>query len=187
MNREESFCVAPGVLIAMPQLQDPNFLRTVVLMIDHNEEGALGLVISRTLPRSCREVSEGLGFSWCGAPEALLRQGGPVDPYSLWLLHDERWSFEETINLGSGLAVSRSREALMQMCQEGAQELLLLVGYAGWASDQLEQEISAGAWLTAPLSREMLFGWPPEQLWAQSLEAMGINPAFLVEGARSLQ
>lgn len=181
------FSTAPGVLIAMPQLEDPNFHRSVVVMIQHDAEGALGLVINHPLPHPCAEIAAGFGLPWHGDPDVQLRRGGPVEPQSLWMLHDDGWAFDETMRVCPGVAVSRSREALTRMCRGEERRIRLLVGYAGWGPGQLEGEISAGSWLTAPATPAQLFDWPLDEIWTRTIESLGFDPAFLVAGAPTVQ
>jgi len=186
-ERGTDFTTAPGILIAVPQLLDTNFLRSVVVMIEHNERGALGLVINHATDHECAGVTEGMGLEWPGDEEARLLRGGPVEQHSLWMLHDDGWCFEETMRVAPGVGVSRSREALRRMCEGNEARLVLLVGYAGWGSGQLEQEISAGAWITGETTADVLFRWPREEVWERALRRLGIDPAHLVEGAGSVQ
>ncbi|MCA9541736.1 MAG: YqgE/AlgH family protein, partial [Myxococcales bacterium] len=159
------FTTAPGVLIAVPQLLDPNFLRSVVVMIDHDERGALGLVVNQPLPHQCAAVAAGFGLAWGGDEDAPLLRGGPVEPQSLWMLHDDGWWFDETMRVADGVGVSRSREALTRMCEGGEAKLRLLIGYAGWGPGQLEGEIAAGSWIVAKVSPALVFEWPADEIW----------------------
>lgn len=181
------FSTASGVLIAVPQLDDPNFHRSVVAMISHDREGAYGLVINAQLPHACAEVAAGFELPWPGSGESRLCRGGPVEPQSLWMLHDDGWCFDETMRVADGIAVSRSREALTRMCEGGEQQLRLYVGYAGWGPGQLEAEIARGSWIVGELSAEMLFSWPVDEMWARALARLGIDPAHLVETAGTVQ
>lgn len=182
-----AFSTAPGVLIAMPQLVDPNFNRAVVMMVEHDARGALGLVINQVMPHGCSAIAAGFGLSWPGDEGVPLRKGGPVEPQSLWMLHDDGWAFDETMKVCPGVSVSRSREGLTRMCNGGEHHLRLLVGYAGWGPGQLEGEIAAGSWLTAPADKAQIFDWPADQVWQRALGTLGIDPAFLVQGGSTLQ
>lgn len=182
-----SFSTAPGILIAAPQLADPNFHRAVVLMVEHNDQRALGLVINVELPHAAAEVAAELGATWVGHPEAKLRRGGPVEPQSLWMLHDDGWAFSETMRALDHVSVSRSREALTRMCAAREQRLVFLAGYAGWGAGQLEREIAQGAWLVSRASPEMVYEWPVASIWERALRAMGVDPAHLVEAAGAIQ
>lgn len=181
------FSTAPGVLIAVPQLMDGHFERAVVVMVEHDQDGALGLVINHALERRCHEVVDGFELPWPGVSEDRLRRGGPVEPQSLWMLHDDGWCFDETIRVSGGVSVSRSSEAISRLCIGGESSLRLLVGYAGWGAGQLESEIQAGSWIVGELSAELVFEWPTAEIWVRALGALGIDPAFLVEGADLIQ
>lgn len=181
-----SFSTAPGILIAVPQLTDPNFNRAVVVMVEHHEEGALGLVINHPTHHRNAEITRNLDLIWPGAEDARLLRGGPVEPQSLWILHDDGWGFEETVKVGPGVAVSRSREALSRMCSAEEEHMLLVVGYAGWSPGQLENEISLGSWITSEMTADLLFDWPREDVWRRALAQMGIEPAHLVGGSTGL-
>ncbi len=178
------FTTAPGILIAMPSLHDPNFVRSVVVMIDHTPEGAVGLVVNQPMPHTCADITRELGVAWSGPADAHLRRGGPVEPQSLWMLHDDGWGFDETTRVASGIAVSRSREALERMCGGEERHLLLFVGCASWGPGQLDAEIATGAWITSDVAAPMVFDWPPHEIWERALRRMGIDPAHLVESER---
>lgn len=183
----ERFSSAPGVLIAMPELVDPNFERAVVVMIQHDAQGALGLVINHPLGHSCAEVASRFGLPWTAEGDKRLLRGGPVEQQSLWMLHADGWGFDETMRVCPGVAVSRSKEALTRMCRSGESRLRLLVGYAGWGPGQLEGEIQAGSWLTAAAGPTQIFEWPPEEVWMRSVYSLGIDPAHLIGGGQTLQ
>ncbi len=181
------FSSAPGVLIAMPELVDPNFHRAVVVMIQHDAEGALGLIINHPLTHRCADVAAGFGLPWAGPSDLELGRGGPVEQQSLWMLHDDGWGFDETMRVCDGVSVSRSKEALDRMCRGGERRLRLFVGYAGWGPGQLEGEIQGGSWLTAAAGATQIFDWPADEIWARSVRSLGIDPAFLVGGGHTLQ
>ena len=181
------FCAAPGVLIALPQLNDDNFSRSVVMMIEHNGDGALGLIINQSIPHACQEVTESFELNWTGDVDESLRKGGPVEPNGLWMLHDDGWCFDETMKVVDGVAVSRSREALTRMCTGGETRIRLLVGYSGWGAGQLEREIAEGSWLTTAASPEMVFDWPIEEIWSRAIRSLGIQPEQLVDGGLTRQ
>ena len=181
------FSVAPGVLVAMPELDDPNFHRSVVVMIEHDEQGALGLVLTNLTQLKAADVADGFGLPWAAPPELRLRNGGPVEPNCLWILHDDGWFFSESMRLSQGVAASRSKEALTRICEGSEAKIRLFVGYAGWGSGQLEAEIASGSWLVAPFLPEMVFEWSPDELWLKTLSTIGIDPAFLVGGGPLVQ
>ncbi len=178
------FSTAPGILIAMNELMDPNFFRSVVVMVEHNEEGALGLVLNHQTEYLCRTVVDSFDLEWPSVEEMHLLRGGPVESQSLWMLHDDGWRFSETMRLAGGISVSRSREALSRLCAADENRIRFIVGYAGWGPGQLEQEIAEGAWLTGALHPELVFDYPAEDVWTKAIRSLGVDPAHLV-GANS--
>lgn len=175
--------LVPGLLIAAPALDGPTFRRSVVVLVQHDASGALGLVLNHPIDHPCAQVSATFGLPWPGPAEAVLRRGGPVEPRSLWMLHGDGWAFDETLKVSEGVSVSRSREALTRMCEAGEERLQLYVGYAGWGPGQLEQEIAQGAWILAQPDLDLLFEVPLDRLWHAALGQLGIDPAFLMDPA----
>ncbi|MGC6416898.1 MAG: YqgE/AlgH family protein [Bradymonadia bacterium] len=178
---------APGLLIAMPQLLDPNFHRSVILMLEHGDEGALGLVINHETEHRCRDVAESFGLDWTPGDEIFLRRGGPVEKQSLWMVHADRWRFDETLMVGAGMAVSRSKKALEEMFLADESKLRLIIGYAGWGAGQLESELAEGSWIYTDISPEMIFEWSADSMWERALRTAGIDPAHLVSGGGIVQ
>jgi putative transcriptional regulator len=175
--------VAPGFLVAMPQLPDPNFERTVVLMIEHGAQGSLGLVVNRPSELRLAELFETLGFEWAGDPDSRIWSGGPVAPRSGWLLHEplaEVESGEGLLEVTDGIWLSTSADHLREVAAAPPARLRFLLGYAGWGASQLESELASGSWLLAPATAKLLFDTPPEQMWQAVIRSLGIDPASLV-------
>ncbi len=171
---------APGFLVAMPNLRDPNFAETVVLMLEHNKDGAVGLVINRRFPGSPDVVCTGLGIRWSERTLGDIRLGGPVRTQAGCILHPPRWRFPDTQIVAPGIAVSTSRDALDALVGDPACPFRLLLGYAGWASGQLEREMTEGTWLVAPVTDEVIFRTAPEQMYDKALGLLGIARRDLV-------
>ena len=146
--------LAPGFLIAMPQLGDPNFHRTVVFVFQHGTQGALGLVLNRPAPSpsaSWRTVSPS---RW--RPGSLPRRffvGGPVEPQRGFVLHD-RTGVDEKQPLADGLFLTETLDALEALLADSAGNLRFYLGYTGWGPGQLEKELAAGAWLFTEAPRQ---------------------------------
>ena len=174
------------VLIAVPQLLDPSFHRAVVLVLDHSEDGTIGLVINHPTEHPCAELITNFELTWQGDPESVLGCGGPVEPHSLWILHREALAIDDATPVLDGVAVSRSRAALEPLCAASGGEMRLLIGYAGWGAQQLDSELAQGSWVVAPASASMLFEWPADQVWRRALGSVGIDPALLVSGSGSV-
>jgi putative transcriptional regulator len=171
--------LVPGILIAMPKLVDPNFRRTVVVVLQHDDEGTVGLVLNRPTSHRCSAVAESLDISWELGEGRFISVGGPVEPQSLWMVHSNALRFNETIEIGSKLAVSRSEQALRHICEAGEHRVKMFVGYAGWGPGQLEQEIREGAWLTTELTDRLMFDIAEPEIWGVALQELGIDPLHL--------
>ncbi|MGE0787509.1 MAG: YqgE/AlgH family protein [Sandaracinaceae bacterium] len=176
--------LAPAFLVASPALRDPNFDRSVVVLVEHTSEGSLGFVVNQPAPVSFEQVAELLGLS--ASDEAMVNtpvfHGGPVAPQSGWILFDPRGVPEEiladAVAIGERLAVSASRRLLDAIAAgEGPVRRLLALGYAGWASGQLDGEFSRGVWVPVDLDDEIVFDVPAENRWHAALTSAGIDPA----------
>ena len=183
----ERFQAAPGVLIAMPQLLDPNFHRSVILMVEHTDEGALGLVINHETEHLCSEVARTFNLDWHVGQHIHLRRGGPVERQSLWMVHGPTWSFDETQTIDDVFGISRSKAALERLFRANEPDLRLIIGYAGWGPGQLEQEVAEGSWLHCDVRSELMFDWPANEVWERSIRQLGLDPAQLVGSPSSLQ
>jgi putative transcriptional regulator len=176
--------LAPGLLLAMPQLDDPNFARAVVLMVQHNDQGSFGIVVNRPSETPVIDVMSPLGMRWRGDPEALLWVGGPVSPESGWLLHEPTTTVagEGTVDVVDGISLSTSAEHFRALVEKPPRRLRFFAGYAGWGAHQLESELAQGAWLTAQVTPALIFDTPAEQMWEAALRSLGIEPGALVPG-----
>lgn len=173
--------VKPIFLIAIPQLGDPNFLRSVVLMLHHDAEGALGLVVNHpmelTLGQFAREHDMACHSR---AKDTPVLRGGPVEPTRGWILHEDD-ELEERQAVLPGLSVSGSLESLKALLAQG-RAMRLLLGYAGWGAGQLEQEMAQGSWLTVEADPKHVLVTPPSECWNAVLREMGVDPARLAIG-----
>jgi putative transcriptional regulator len=177
--------LAPGFLVAAPQLQDPNFARTVVLVLEHDdEEGSLGLVINRAAAVAMDQVLailefEGLGPSGLGEA-ATVMYGGPVATEFGWILHTPDWRGGSTRAVGDGVCVTANREILEAIvARRGPTRFLFCLGYSGWGPGQLVSELKAGAWITVPFAADLVFDVEAERKWAAALGRLGIDPCAL--------
>ncbi|HHN74841.1 MAG TPA: YqgE/AlgH family protein [Acidobacteria bacterium] len=179
--------LAPGLLVAMPQLVDPNFNRSVVLLIKANEEGALGVVINRCANVSLREFLGYQELEYKGPAEIEVNLGGPVEQDShLLVLHGEEPVFGEESDdewmLADGVRLITAHDGLAALAERGAGRLRCYVGYAGWAPGQLEWELSEGAWVPLPCEAGLVFDEPTDRIWEQALRRAGLDPVALVPG-----
>ncbi len=149
------------LLIAPAYLSDPNFSRSVVLMIQHDGEGAFGVILNRPTGRSIADVWAELRGKACDCREQV-HVGGPVAG-PLVVLHTEPALAEMTIV--DGVFCSMSAERIEELVQEDRKLVRFYAGYAGWGGGQLEGELSTGSWLTTPASAETVFRTPDDDLW----------------------
>jgi putative transcriptional regulator len=171
---------APILLLSMPQMMDPNFAKTVVLLTDYTDEGAFGLVVNRqmeepawTLVKTDPPVRVD--------PDLKLWVGGPVDQQSTWVLMTEaQGPDEEQREICPGVLLSVSKELTLQVLQSPpSQRARVLVGYAGWQRGQLDREIAASAWLTMDVDAALIFNTPPDQMWETAIRRLGADPSGL--------
>ncbi len=183
---DTSASLANQFLIAMPSLADPNFERTVTLICEHNEDGALGIIINRATDLHIGEVFEQLELA---VPETALADqpvmhGGPVAQSRGFVLHGSDEDWESTLRLGHGLRLTTSRDIMVAMSEgAGPERSLFALGYAGWHAGQLETEISDNAWLSVNCSSELIFETPIEQRWDAATRLLGIDPSRLASQA----
>jgi putative transcriptional regulator len=175
--------LAPGFLVAAPPLGDPNFDRSVVLLAAHGPDGAFGWVINGRVLMTLEEMLKRAEIEPSASSPALagsVRAGGPVSPEQVWLVYPERDRFVEVegqIEVGTGVLGCASKRAL-ELVAAGTvpSQLIALLGYAGWAPGQLENEIRVGAWLPVDLDQSLVFDVPRERLWQRAYEKVGATP-----------
>ena len=172
--------LAPGLLLAMPQLMDPNFRRSVVLMVEDNEQGSFGLVVNRPAGLRIADVLKEINVKWQGDPDTAIGYGGPVMTASGWLLWPSRPqddSDDNSIVVAPGISLSTSKEALDRFAAEPPQHFRFILGYAGWGPGQLADELADGAWLQATATTELVFHTDPDDMWQSCLQSIGVDPA----------
>ncbi len=165
-------------LIAMPGMRDPNFSEAVTFLCKHNDDGALGIVINRDSGMSLGEVFEQLGFdSDDNAPDSeTVLSGGPVQPDRGFVLHQSDDPFESTVDPAAAVKVTVSQDILRRMAGgRGPAPAVVALGYAGWDAGQLEAEIAANAWLSAPADPSIIFATPLEDRWQAAAALLGID------------
>ncbi|MCP5140921.1 MAG: YqgE/AlgH family protein [Gammaproteobacteria bacterium] len=165
-------------LIAMPALSDPNFARTVTYLCEHNDEGAMGLVVNRPLDVSLNEIFKHIGIDDAD-PEvaaAPIYLGGPVQPERGFVLHSPVGEWESTMRVTDDIGVTTSQDVLRAMAAgKGPKHALVALGYAGWGTGQLEAEMIDNAWLSVPAHAAIIFEMPAEQRWRAAAASLGID------------
>lgn len=181
-TRGNSNSLAPRLLLSMPQLNDPNFKQTVVLLCEHSEEAAFGLVLNRQTDTPASsvvsltppvEVDNGLQL-WIG---------GPVEPERGWILMGDQRADAEAVQVCDGLYLSTSADLLRRLLVNRPQgRTRLLTGYAGWGAGQLDAELAASAWLIADVQLDLIFETQATQMWETAIRRLGAEPSMLQMG-----
>ena len=164
-------------LVASPHLQGSFFEGAVVLLLEHDEQGAMGLMVHLPAGPTVAELLPELAQET--APVWL---GGPVEPSLGWCLYHDPVGLSGEVNLVPGLLMSSSQEVLEAVMASG-QEYMLVLGYTGWSAGQLAGEAREGTWLWVEQDTpELLWGVPPEKRWTEALRRLGVNPQTIVPG-----
>lgn len=164
-------------LIAMPSLKGSVFSHTITYICDHNDDGALGIIINHPLELKLGEIFRQLELPQPGKlSEQTVLSGGPVQIDRGFVLHPHGQKWESTIEVSSEVNLTASRDILVSMAEDkGPDRALVALGYAGWDAGQLEEEIAANSWLTVPAEKHILFDTPCEQRWAAASQHLGID------------
>src|SRR6476619_1288865 len=167
------------LLIAMPQLSDPNFAQTVALICEHTDKGALGIVLNKPLPMKLSDVLSQMKLEPSTesiAAQPVLR-GGPVHTDRGFVLHRPGGQWDHTHKVSDTIQVTTSRDVLAAMAKgEGPSDAFIALGYANWDSGQLERELRENAWLTVPVDARLVFDLPFEERWVGAWRLLGIDP-----------
>lgn len=165
--------VAPCLLVASPLLMDPNFIHTVVLLVEHDEEGAMGIVLNRSLPLTLADICRESHLAYAGGEDETAFRGGPVEPHRGVILVRGGLPTEEDTVLDFTDFLSFRKDLLESLLKDPHATFRLFLGYSGWGAGQLEQEMAQGAWARLPLRPEWLLDGDPKGLWQRALAELG--------------
>ena len=170
----------------MPAMADPHFAKTLTLICEHNDRGALGVVVNRPIDMNVHTLLEQIEAP--SADEALktvpVHYGGPVQMDRGFVLHMPLGQWQSSLAVGDDLGLTTSKDILDALARgEGPKKLLVTLGYAGWAPGQLEHEMAQNAWLTVAADPGLIFDLPAEQRFPAAMALLGINPAMLSDDA----
>jgi putative transcriptional regulator len=186
------------LLIAMPTLGDPYFNKTVTYICEHNEEGAMGLIINLPVHITLFELLKQIEYDEneevsnqnennnsnivdnTNSLDQLVLSGGPIAQQRGFVLHSSQKGWSSSLALSEELMITTSKDILMALGTEKApNQFIVTLGYAGWAPGQLEKELQDNAWLTTPADSEIMFNTPIELRWKKATEKLGIDLAHL--------
>jgi putative transcriptional regulator len=166
------------LLIAMPAMGDLNFSQTVSLICNHSESGALGLILNKPLPMRMSEIFEQLEIKLEPGPLSARQvlRGGPLQTDRGFVVHRAGGAWDSTMKVSDTIHVTTSRDILAAMARgEGPKEAVVALGYAGWGEGQLENEIRANVWLSAPVESGIIFDLPFESRWEAAGRLLGVE------------
>lgn len=170
----------PVLLLAMPQVVDPFFHKSVVLLLHHEEEGSFGFIVNRPTGIRLQEILEGMEVNWRGGEDAVAHFGGPVQPQlGTVLFSPGPVETEGATEVLPGVSITQHIGDLSRLAETPPADFRLFLGYAGWGSGQLLQEILRNDWLTAPVRSELIFAPDPEEVWSAALRSVGVDPSTL--------
>lgn len=170
------------MLIAMPGLSDPHFVRTVTLLCQHSGDGAIGITLNRESGFTLGEVFQQLDLECArdNVREMTVLEGGPVHRDRGFVLHTPVEGFESSMTINDDIMVTTSRDVLAAIAAgDGPARFVVALGYAGWGDGQLENEIRENAWLSVPADSAIIFDSPLADRWSHAVERLGIDISHL--------
>jgi putative transcriptional regulator len=165
--------LAGRLLVATPDMRDPRFVETIIYMVKHGAEGAMGIVINRPLAKgTIEDLLKGIGAESKGAKgEIVIHYGGPVSPEAGFLLHSDDVLLDSSNRVKEGIAMTSDAKLIEALARgKGPRQWLFAFGYAGWAPGQLEGELKAKAWFVVSADKGLIFGRDAEKKWRQAID-----------------
>ncbi|MDA3869672.1 MAG: YqgE/AlgH family protein [Gammaproteobacteria bacterium] len=169
-------------VIAMPSLMDANFNQTVTYICEHNEDGAFGVVINRKSDITFDDIIFHMDIAphTRHTPHENIYHGGPMQQDRGFILHQSTGKWASSLKINEQLTLTTSRDVLEAIaCNEGPEQAIITLGYAGWASGQQEQDMANNAWLSCPADEQIIFEVPAEQRWQAAADLLGIDLQLL--------
>ena len=189
LDPANSICLTHNFLIAMPAMTDPNFARSLTYVCEHNEQGALGIIVNRPMNMDLATLFERINIPLESTHDETLGAmhvyyGGPVQTDRGFVLHRPTGRWQSTLTIRDDIGLTSTRDILEQIGATGTpSEILVTLGYAGWSAGQLEWELSQNAWLTVAADPQVLFELPAEERLAAAMHLLGVDFANLSDVA----
>jgi putative transcriptional regulator len=173
------------LLIAMPNMADPRFGRTVLYMCAHSPEGAMGLIINRAFGDvRFADLMGQLGIQGVRDRDRPVHFGGPVESGRGFVLHSSDFQADQTLVVDGNVALTATKDILQAIVDgTGPHKAIFALGYASWAAGQLDSEIQANDWLTAPADHDLIFDLELATKWERAIARLGVSPAMLSDTA----
>ena len=176
--RMKSEHVKNQFLLAMPNLlfAGDYFRATITYVCDHNDQGAMGIVVNRPLKLTVADILQQLELPNPADVEGVVLEGGPVQRNAAIILHSDDVRFDKSVGVGDGLALTAEIEMLAAIGRgQGPSQFIVVLGYAGWGSGQLDGELAANTWLTCRGSKSLIFDVPFEERLETAAKTLGID------------
>jgi putative transcriptional regulator len=181
-NPSEDGYLTGQMLVAMPQMLDERFVKTVIYMCAHTEDGAMGLVVNKILEDiDFPDLLDQLDLNpAAGGTDIRVHFGGPVESGRGFVLHSSDYQQDATMVIDEQIALTATTDILRDIAEgDGPQSSLLALGYAGWGPGQLDSEIQANGWLSVDADPGLIFGNEPDKIWQGALAKIGIDASML--------
>jgi len=172
------------LLLAMPGIGDPRFEKAVIAMCVHDDDGALGIGLGRIMPRiTFHDLLKQLDVDPGRAPDVVIHQGGPVEPQRGFILHSNDWGGEGSVHVAGRWVLTATLDILRAIAEgRGPTRWIAALGYAGWGSGQLEQELCSNGWFATPGNDHLLYECDVGSRWATAFASAGIDTRLLNAG-----
>ncbi|HRC59423.1 MAG: YqgE/AlgH family protein [Propionivibrio sp.] len=174
----QSFDLTDHFLIAMPAMDDPYFSKSLIYIAEHNDQGALGIIVNRPIDMSLATLFEKIDvpFETLGMANLPIFFGGPVQTDRGFVLHRPVGDWQSTLAVNQDVGLTSSRDVLQAVARDGQpHEIMVTLGYSGWGAGQIEHELAQNAWLTVPADPHILFELPYEDRLPSAMEILGID------------
>ncbi len=185
-QQKENNFMTGKLLLSMPTINDPRFFKSVIFVCTHDENGAMGLMINSAVPGlNFKELLKQLNIESDPAmadelAKIQVMSGGPVEQARGFILHGTDFSQKDTIKISNDIGVTGTIDAMKDIAHgKGPQDMVFVLGYAGWTKNQLEEEIQSNAWLMIDADQNLIFDTPAEDKWDAAIAILGIDPNML--------
>lgn len=175
---QENSSLTNQLLIAMPNLEDPNFSHSVTYICEDNDEGVMGITINRPLELDLGEILDHMSIT-CTDPDVRGQQvfmGGPIGLERGFVLHAPHGGWESTLEVTDRIGLTTSKDILQALADgAGPKQVIVALGYSGWSREQIDQEVAENSWLNVEATEEILFDQPIEERWTTAASQLGID------------
>ena len=170
------------ILIALPEMQDERFKQSIILICEHNKNGAMGLVLNKKSKVNTQQVFEDLTLE-SPSQNHIVLNGGPLNKNCGFVIHNNNQMYKSSITIQDKLTLTTSKDLLKHISDNTFEsEWQFILGYSGWSKGQLESEIAQNAWLTCPVDLDLIFHTPKKSQWQKALSLIGIKDYQCITG-----